>query len=697
MTTPAETPPTRQRADIQGLRAVAVALVLAFHLWPTVLPGGFVGVDVFFVVSGFLITAHLLSELQRTGTVSLPGFWARRARRLLPAALTVLMVTAVAALAFAPVGLLPSYLSEVLASALYVENWSLASRAVDYLAAEAPASPAQHFWSLSVEEQFYLAWPVLLLAAAAVAGRRWNRRTVIAVVLGVLVAVSLAWSVVFAARDAAQAYFATPTRAWEFGLGGLLAALHPWADRVPAALRRPPARAVLAWAGLGAIAGAALLYDTSTAFPGAAALLPCLGALAVLAAVEPEARWSPTGLLRLRPLQTLGDLSYGVYLWHWPLIVLLPAVLGRGLGAVDQWAIVALSIVLAWATARYVETPVRRGAIARRLPSVTFGATAVGMAVVVGVAGAGLAVAGERLSAEQSRIEALVDAEPDCLGAAALAKPAACADEGGQAQPLPDAALAAASPERCISPLRDSELRVCEYGAAEPDRTLALLGDSHAEQWLPALQGIVLERNWRLVVLTKSSCAFGPDRRIEPGSSPEVLAQMNESCRTWNEQAVQWLEEHPEADTIVTSTRARNQVVPENGLSWQQTAISQYHERWRDLPRSVQHVIVLRDTPRMQADVLACVTAAGESAAGDCAVPAAEALVRDPAAEAAQTTTDPRVELVDLSSFFCTADLCSPVVGGVLAYRDSHHMSWVFARTLGPYLWSELNAVLASG
>lgn len=683
-----------QRADIQGLRALAVGLVLVFHLWPAVLPGGFVGVDVFFVVSGFLITSHLLSELRRTGTVSLPAFWARRARRLLPASLTVLAVTAVLAIVVAPVGLLGSYLGEIVASTLYVENWSLAGKTVDYSAAEAPASPVQHFWSLSVEEQFYLIWPVLLLGATAVARVSGRGRTVVAVVLGTVVAASLVWSIVFTARDAAAAYFVTTTRAWEFGLGGLLAAAWPAQGGVLLVSGRVGPRAILAWSGLGTILASAMVFGPSTPFPGAAALLPCLGTVAVIAAAEPESRWAPTRVLAVRPVQTLGDLSYAVYLWHWPLLVLVPAALGRSLGALDLWGLAAASVVLAWLTARFVEQPVRSGAFARRMPRVTFVSAAAGMAVVVCAAAVGLGLSTDRLADEQARVEALVVEAPDCLGAAARDDPGLCETRNADAPPIPDAALAAASPERCIAELREPELRVCAYGEEDGRETVALLGDSHAEQWLPALESVAAERGWRLVVLAKSSCAFGPDQRIEDDSSPEVLEQMNSSCRDWNERALAWLEEHPEVGTVFTSTRSRNRVVAEDGRSWQETAIAQYHDRWRELPESIDNVVVLRDTPRMPPDVLACVTAAGADAAATCAVPVDDALARDPVAEAALTASQDRVALLDLTDYFCSDGACAPVVGGVLAYRDSHHMSWVFARTLAPYLGERIDGVL---
>src|SRR4051812_33629482 len=241
------------RPEIQGLRAVAVAVVVVCHFWPSALPGGFVGVDVFFAISGFLITSHLLREAAATGRVALAGFWARRARRILPAALLVLGVCALATLAWVPEVDRAQFFAEIRASAFYVENWQLAHTAVDYFAAGQGPSPVQHFWSLSAEEQFYLVWPVLILAA--------GRRSLSA--LAAVTAGSLAYSLYKTGADPAAAYFVTPTRAWEFGLGGLLAF---------ASGRRP--RPLVAAAGLVAIAVAAATFSADTAFPGVAALLP---------------------------------------------------------------------------------------------------------------------------------------------------------------------------------------------------------------------------------------------------------------------------------------------------------------------------------------------------------------------------------------------------------------------------------------
>ncbi|HEV3000818.1 MAG TPA: acyltransferase, partial [Solirubrobacteraceae bacterium] len=376
---------TALRPEIQALRGVAVLTVVVFHLWPSVLPGGFVGVDVFFVISGFLITGQLVREVDRTSRVSLAGFWARRARRILPAALVVLAFCALATKAVVPETHWREFFAEITASTAYVENWQLAEAAVDYADADDAASPVRHFWSLSVEEQFYLVWPLLIMLALV-----WGRRA-IGPVLGAVVLVSLVWSIVATAGDPAAAYFITPTRAWEFGLGGLLA-LVPLRGRSPA----------LSWLGIGAIALAAVLYSGDTPFPGVAALLPVLGAAAVIAARS----------FAFRPLERVGDVSYSVYLWHWPLIVLAPFA-----GGASKVVLLALTFVLGWASKVAVEDPVRR---LRWRPRAILAPAAAATAAVLLLSLSGTAALDDRLDREQDAVARVLERQPPCFGAAAM-------------------------------------------------------------------------------------------------------------------------------------------------------------------------------------------------------------------------------------------------------------------------------------
>lgn len=264
------------RPEIQALRAAAVLLVVLFHLWPSRIPGGYVGVDIFFVISGFLITGHLLREVDKRGTVQLAHFWARRARRLLPASLLVAAVTAAATIIFVPMTFWRDWLSQVLSSVFYVVNWQLARDSVDYLASDNSASPIQHYWSLSVEEQFYVAWPLLILLCIFIANKvaPKNRRITIAVGLLLIVCSSLGYSMYATAASPEAAYFVTTTRAWEFGLGGLVSFLPDLRSRV--------LRALISWLGVIGILLVAFKYTSGTPFPGIAALVPVLSAAFII-------------------------------------------------------------------------------------------------------------------------------------------------------------------------------------------------------------------------------------------------------------------------------------------------------------------------------------------------------------------------------------------------------------------------------
>ena len=391
------------RADVEGLRAVAVGLVLLYHAGVPFVPAGFVGVDVFFVISGFLITGLLVSELRRTGRISLPGFYARRAKRLLPAAGIVLAATTVGTLLFLPQTRWSSVGGDIVSSALYFVNWRLAGRSVDYLAEDASASPVQHFWSLAVEEQYYLVWPILLLLMSWWALRRRGNGAAVGRSLWIgLAAVglpSLAWSVYWTQHEQASAFFVTTTRMWELAIGAGVALA---AVRL-ASMPRPVAL-VLGWAGLAAIATSALIYSTSSAWPGYAALLPVLGAAAVIAAGAAAGPAGPVALLGTGLFRWFGGLSYSLYLWHWPMIVFAAAYFGEL--RVWQGAVVAaLSVVPAWLTFKLVENPIRYSRPISRSPRL---ALALGACLtLVGVAGGLVPVAiTEARSAGTSDVEA---------------------------------------------------------------------------------------------------------------------------------------------------------------------------------------------------------------------------------------------------------------------------------------------------
>ncbi|WP_116244303.1 acyltransferase family protein [Nocardiopsis sp. FIRDI 009] len=665
----------RFRPEVQGLRALAVLLVLVYHLDPRLLPGGYVGVDVFFVISGFLITSLLHREATGRGRVALGRFYVRRVRRLLPAATVVLVATGAASLVLLPLTRLADTAWQLAASAAYVENLYLADQAVDYLSAEAPPSPVQHFWSLSVEEQFYVVWP-LLFAVWALARRRTRADAgVLVAVLGALFAASLAASVLSAVEGTAAAYFLPTTRAWELAAGGLLA--------VGSARGTPPSRLrlPLGWLGLAAIIAAAVFYDSGTAFPGWAAALPVLGTVAVIAAGDSPGRPAASALLSTAPARFVGDVSYSLYLWHWPLIVLTLAVTGRDrLGALDVVVVAALSLLLAWGTKVWVEDPVRdRGLVpdGRRALTVVL----CGLLVVGVVAAAGL-VRVERVGS--------VAFDPAVhTGPAALDRWTPSSGDLMYPAPL-DAAgdLPAVYEDGCqASEDATTPDTSCVYGVEDADRTVAVVGDSHSAQWIPALEELALERGWRLVVFTKSACAF-TDTLTRLGKS-----RTYEECRTWNRAVVdELLELRPDVAVTSSSVMANpaDEVSPGRARNLMAEGMSRL---WNRFGGTGMDVVMIRDTPRAHEDVLECLTANTDDLSR-CERAEEEALERDDPQERAVRMIDGDASLIDLNDRFCVAGTCPAVVGNVVVYRDSHHMTGTYSRMLSEDLGERLDAVL---
>lgn len=681
----------RLRTDIQGLRAIAVSLVLVYHLFPDSLTGGYVGVDVFFVISGFLITSHLLSS-PPSGGRDLLTFWARRIRRLLPASLLVLAATLVATRLVAPPTLWGDTARQVTAAAEYRVNWLLAGDAVDYLTAESAPSPVQHFWSLSVEEQFYLGWPVLILLLGLAGGWLGRRRTVFVTGLALVCLASLAWSVHLTATNPASAYFVTPTRIWELGAGGLLAA---WAVRrtTGSAAR---SRTVLAWAGLAMIAAAALLFDTETAFPGWWALLPVLGVVAVIAAYAESGTGSPGPLLAARPVQWLGDVSYSVYLWHWPLIVLMPFVVETS-GPVDELLVAALTLGLAALTKTWVEDPFRTAAWSRRLGA-TYLAGAVGMALVVGLAALQTAEVDHDRADDRASLRQAVRGAGPCFGAAALERPDDCAPPTGD--PVPSPALAPRDKSAAYEKLADGgncfafvpsfPTRTCRFGPSEAKVRIALVGNSHAGQWLPALQEAARPRGWGITTYLASQCAMS-----DVAQQFDTTAH-GDACRRWVRRTAERVAaDRP--DLVVLTNRIS---VPAEGRTWDES-----HEAYQAGYRSVLRrwaaaglpVVVLHDTPTPGdagvASVPDCVAEHLDDPSA-CSGARSDWVPRDPAHDLARSTDSTGVLPVDLTDRICRPERCEAVVGGVLVYFDASHLTATYARTLAPYLAPSLVAAL---
>ncbi|MFJ6795427.1 acyltransferase family protein [Streptomyces sp. NPDC091268] len=657
------------RPDIEGLRAVAVLAVLAFHAEVPGAAGGFVGVDVFFVISGYLITGLLVREAVTTGRIRLGDFFSRRARRLLPSAAVVLASVAVAG-AWLTVPLRRADLEyDVVASALSAVNWRFVSQQTDYLAAGHDQSPLLHFWSLAVEEQFYLVWApllaVIVLGAARAARRGRAVRSAVALVTLLLVPASFALSLHWADRSVSLAYLGTPSRVWQFGVGALLALL-PWH-----LMRGPrPLRLLCGWAGAAAIVWCVVSYDASTPYPGAAALVPTLGAAAVvLAAIPGRGERSVQGaygvgrLLAARAPRALGRLSYTLYLWHWPVLVLAEARFGA-LGWPAKTALTVAAALPALATMRWVEQPLRRSRTVSELPrrGLSVGVTAVVLPVVLAlVVGAGtLHLLGPAVPVEAAGLPPGAASGPSLL---ARAPGTPLAD--GPVVPGPAQARADFPPDgACEVAPAVTRSPDCLFGAVDSPDRIVLLGDSHAGQWFSPMLALASQRGWALQELVKQGC---PLPRI-PVDNPQ-LGRAYRECDTWRADALDRLRRGPKPRLIVVSSLNRyTGDTPLLERGWEETLAP-----LRELGAPIVYV---EDTPVPGIDVPACVSGS-PTAPGACAFPRADAQRPDPLTRRIAAGALPGVRSISVNPVLCpgTGPTCPAVLDRILLYRDDAHLT----------------------
>jgi peptidoglycan/LPS O-acetylase OafA/YrhL len=696
------------RADVEGLRAVAVLSVVLFHAGVGAAGGGFVGVDVFFVLSGYLITGLLWSELARTGTLRLASFYARRVRRLLPAAALVLVATAVAAAALLPPLRARPALGDILSAGLYAANYRFALQRTDYLNADAPPSPAQHYWSLGVEEQFYLLWP-LLLAGAALGLRHGARasRARAATVLALAGAGSLALSVHLTRVSQPWAFFSLSTRAWELAAGGLVALAAPALRRLPAAAAVP-----LGWLGLVTVLAAVVRLGEGTPYPGTAAILPVAGTAAVLAAGVRPVRGGVALVLAPAPLRFVGRISYSWYLWHWPLLVLTPIATGRPLTVPPGLALSAASGALAYGTVRLVEDPVRFSPRLRARPGRGLAVGAALTAVVaLACAGASAAVpvprarggpastvalppippttAGARparaVSAAQRRLAAVTAPVLAAVRAAGTTRavpanlaPSVAGAHGDKAAPFVDG---------CHVSYTGTRSPRCGYGDPDAKTTVVLFGDSHATQWFPALERIAVARHWRLVSLTKTTCP-----PVEISIVSPVLGRAYTECDRWRAASLARIRaEHPIA-VVLGVARHYGDVYGFTvyGGPW----LAGLAATVRDVRAAGAAAVLLGPTPKPAGDVPDCLSEHLSDATA-CATPRARAVNAAGMRAERAATVRAGGTYVDVSRWICAPTSCPAVVGRLLVYRDDNHLTTGYPAWLAPVLAAELDGALA--
>lgn len=638
------------RRDVQALRALAVALVVLWHADVPRVSGGFVGVDVFFVISGFLMTGLLVRELRRSGRLRLGRFYLRRARRLLPAALLVLLATVGLTWWLLPVTVWRGVGWDAVAAGVYVLNWRQAATEVDYLAAESMPSPLQHYWSLGIEEQFYLALPVAILLAAVLMHRlrhRASARAAAAVALLTLAVPSLVWSVLAAIDPSPADYFSTPQRVWELCLGGLLLVATMRQGRRAA----PGWRAGALFVGAALILASAVLITPQDAFPGVLALAPCLGAALVLWADSDDlALGRPMGA---RWVQALGDRSYSLYLWHWPLLVIAI------FAAPDHWwarvCAVVLALVLADLTYRFVE---QRFRVHRdQAPGVRGPRTGVSVSALAGLTAvavlAGIGVA----AAAQNR--------PD-----ELTPPLASA--------LDDRFMEFYDGD-CRPSVASAEPLTCSFGRQDAGTRVALIGDSTAVMLAPAWVQAAEEHGWRLDLTAKLSCA-PVDATINLDGRPY------QACRDWSDNVLDALVESP-PDLVVLALSPTYQVVDAAGnpVDPPPAALADaLQSTLTAITEDGMPVLLLDPPPRFPDPVPECLARDGDDRIDACGTALEGSIPQNDFAQVAGKV--PGVELLDLTTDLCPDGWCPPAADGILRYVDSFHLTATYARTLAPLM-----------
>jgi peptidoglycan/LPS O-acetylase OafA/YrhL len=686
------------RSDIEGLRAVAVVAVVLFHAGVPGLGGGFIGVDVFFVVSGFLITGLLWREASDSGTVRLARFYGARARRLLPAAVTVLIATCVASIALLPPLQARSVIGDGIASALYVGNYRFAIQGTDYLAADAPPSPLQHYWSLGVEEQFYLLWPALIIGTAWLLARSGRGRSGVpyVVVLAMLAAASFAVSMTWTGNLPSWAFFSLPTRAWELAVGGLIALTAGAWRHLPG-----PSAALVGWGGLALIVVTCTQIGASTPYPGTAALLPVLGTALVIGAGCATADLGVGRLLSRPAMRAVGRLSYSWYLWHWPVLLLAPVVLGD-LGLVGRVTMVVVSFGLAILTLHLIENPVR---FASRLKASTRRSL---------VLGGALSAAAVTVCV----VLVLVRPMPVGLGTAeAPVAPITPVGPGGPSTPPPPmsvrdqviAAVAKSTAPRpvptnltpalnaiekpdvfvngCVLSWRDVAQPECASGDTGAPMTVALVGDSHAAMWHPALEPIAQERHWRLETMAKVLCPF----LDLPTNSPYLGRKFTE-CELWRGAVMARLEK--ERPRVIMLDMSRRYGADFGFTSYDPAWLEKLTLVVKTLRATGAKVLVLGPVPDPHSTVPTCVSGRMDDASA-CSPSRADGLNDGGIAAEAAATARGGGQYAGLSELFCTADRCPVIVGNTLVFRDDNHVTVQYAKALGPVLADLVERALA--
>ncbi|WP_461636084.1 acyltransferase family protein [Glutamicibacter soli] len=662
------------RTDLQGLRALAVLLVMVYHIWFSRVSGG---VDIFLMLSAFFLTASVSKRISRGERPRVLNQWAHRFSRLVPQAAVVVLAVVIGSWVLLPSNRWPQLIDQSFASLFYKQNWYLAENQVDYYAFNtAASSPLQHFWSLSVQGQVFILWPLILAACALVWKLFFSRRNfawVAGTAFGLIFAGSLAFSIHLTAANQQVAYFHTGARLWEFALGSLLALALPWLSALPEKLRR-----IGGWTGLATIISCGALLDVQGQFPGYIALVPTLGAALVIMAPSVRSWTNPSGLLSLAPVRKLGDLSYGMYLWHWPLLVFYLTLSGSSRAGILPGALLILaSIALSWCTTRWVEKPLTSwqatvdfgGMLQGRQAQLASGV----LVAVIGVGIVSVPVLAWEGNVEYRRTVAAAQAPEETPGAtasedwdpspAALTLPLAT-DLDGEWQNPGQECSGAQDPE-------DPRITFCQqggnFGAGEP--VLVMLGDSHMQHWSEAGARMMEGSGGSWILLHHPGCRYGSETaRSEP------------ECASFQDAAQEYVTAL--APTWVMANASMTVQGYDEDLRTpgeQEALVDGFDQAIFPFLAAGSKVVAVRDTPRYEYLIPECVDSA-KSDPSRCDGLASELLHETNPVEKWLDSADygNTVISLDLTPVLCPQGVCKAVIGNVLTYLDNSHLSKMF-------------------
>lgn len=654
-------PEKRFRPEVEGLRTIATLLIAIYHIWLGRVSGG---VDIFFVLSGYLITMSLLSKLERTGKIE---FWQHIlsiVKRLFPLALTVIFITTVLALFLLPEVQRNQIISHMFASTLYFENWRLSLDAVDYLTQDQAASPFQHFWSMSIQGQLYIIWPSILFAAYFLAQKIFKTpvlKTLLAV-LTIVFILSISYSIYITKVNQPWAYFDTFARVWEFSLGGIFALTLPYLTF------NKWVSTIIGWFGLLIVCFTGIMIPISELFPGYIALLPVIGALLVLLASENSTQFSVDKVLCFKPLLFFGGLTYGFYLWHWPLLIFYKAYFDTNTVSIEHGIFLLFAtFILSYVSTKLIEAPVRK--IDARQYKMKLAFILGVMLLFVLLTNYLLHYFMEQENIQQAEYK--LENYPGALAFYENREVPAGMNLIPSLLTIKEDLPAFYGNEKCYT--RSETITKCSFGATKnSDYTIALIGGSHSGHWFPALEVLAAELNFQIDVFIHDGCRF---------TSDDFRGQMTPECLAWNKKLIDVLIQNPPDLIFTTSTVHRYNFVPKG-----------YIGQWEQL-EGITKIFAVRDNPRMPVDIPMCLE--NEDDPRRCSISRKTALSEVLPWENTKGIP-PNVTFVDLSDNFCDETRCYGVIGNIIVYRDEHHITAEFAKTLAPALREPLAEALKS-